>query len=77
MAHLDWRRAVAVRSPEPRVVASAWIRNGRGNLCRKISGHWCTVYKHDGRYRFVRNHEFSRNTYATEREACEAACRSA
>ena len=77
MAKLDWRRAVAVPSAEPMVVASAWIRNARGNLCRKISGQWCTVYKRDGRYRFVRNHEFSRETYATEREACEAACRSA
>lgn len=74
MAKLDWRRAVAVRSPEPRVVASPWIRNTKGNLCRNISGQLCTVFKQDGRYRFVRNHQFSRETYATAREACEAAC---
>lgn len=77
MAKLDWRRAVAVPPAEPMVVASPWIRNGRGNLSRRIAGEWCTVYKRDGRYRFVRNHVFSRETYATEREACEAACRSA
>lgn len=77
MAKLDWRRAVAVPSAEPMVVASAWFRNSRGNLCRKISGHWCTVYRREGRYRFVRNHVFSQETYATEREACEAACRAA
>lgn len=77
MSKLDWRRAVPVLSSEPMVVASGWIRNHNGNLCRKISGHWCTVFKHDGRFRFVRNHVFARETYATERDACEAACRSA
>lgn len=77
MAKLDWSRARALPPSEPRVVPAPWIRNGNGNLCRQISGHWTTVFKYNGRYRFVRNHTFSRATFATEREACEAACRSA
>ena len=52
-------------------------RNAKGNLVAKLSGVWATVYRDDQGYRFVRKHVFSHEKYATEREACEAACRSA
>ncbi len=77
MSRLHWTRPRPVRPSEPVVVSSPWIRNSKGNLCREISGVWYTVFEFRGRYRFGRNGVFSKRHYATEREACEAACRSA
>ena len=55
---------------------TTWTRNANGNLVAKLGSTWATVYRNNLQYRFVRNHVFSRETFATEVEACEAACRS-
>ena len=52
---------------------TTWTRNANGNLVAKLDGVWATVYRDNLQYCFVRNHVFSRETYATEGEACEAA----
>lgn len=56
---------------------TTWTRNAKGNLVAKLGSTWATVYRDKLQYRVVRNHVFSRKTFATEVEACEAACRSA
>lgn len=53
--------------------ATTWARNAKGNLVAQVGSTWVTVYRDNVRYRFVRNHVFSREAYATEGEACEAA----
>ncbi len=55
---------------------ATWKRNAKGNLVAKLDGVWATVYLDSHGYRSVYKHRFSRETYATEREACEAAERS-
>lgn len=59
--------------------AGTWTRNANGNLCAKIAGvFWATVYQDKtGSFRFVRKHMFSREHFATERDACEGARRAA
>lgn len=58
----------------PNSVNVGWARNVNGNLCAKIAGVWATVYRDSaGSFRFVRKHVFSRERFATERDACEAA----
>lgn len=55
---------------------TTWTRNANGNLVAKLDDVWATVYRDGKGYRSVYKHRFSRETYATEREACAAACRS-
>lgn len=55
---------------------TTWTRNAKGNLVAKLGSTWATVYREKLRYRYVRNHVFSRAIFDSEAEACRAAERS-